>query len=41
MDSVKPYLPFTPTIGGALGFVVTVAVAVWIARKVPVLNRLA
>lgn len=41
MESVKPYLPFTPTLGGALGFVVTVAVAVWIARKVPVLNKLA
>lgn len=41
MDSVKPYLPFSLTLGGALGFIVAVAAAVWIARKVPVLNKLA
>jgi len=40
VDSIKPYLPFSPTVGGTLGFILTVAAAVWIARKLPVVSKL-
>ena len=40
MDSIKQYLPFQPTLGGLVGMIVTVAAAVYIAKKIPVLNKL-
>lgn len=40
MDNLKDSLPFKPTLMGAALFIVTVAAALYVARKVPVLNKL-
>lgn len=39
MNSSFFRLPFTPDLPGFVGFIVSVALAVWIANKVPVLKR--
>lgn len=41
MDALKESLPFKPTVIGAVVFIVAVAGAIYIARKVPVLNKIA
>lgn len=40
MNQVAEYLPFKPTIGGFVGMLVTVAAMVYVAKKIPVLNKL-
>ena len=38
MDKIEEYLPFKMTLGGVLGFVAAVAIAVIIAKKLPVIG---
>lgn len=40
MGNLKDSLPFKPTLLGAALFIVAVAAGVYVARKVPVLNKL-